>query len=60
MEQSNYWRSKAFYIHAEKFEDLCKQMNEFAKDKFVVAWQIFTSTDFKELHCVVTYKEKSQ
>jgi len=56
MERTNYWRSKAFYIFADSFIELCKKMNEFAKDKFVIAWQIFTSADFKELHCVVTYK----
>jgi len=60
MEQSNYWRSKAFYIHAEKFADLCKQMNDFAKDKFVIAWQVFTNAGFKRIDCIVTYKEKEQ
>jgi len=56
METGNYWRSKAFYIYAETFADLCKQMNEFAKDKFVIAWQIFTDASFTKLHCIVTYK----
>jgi len=58
MEQSNYWRSKAFYIYADSFIELCKKMNEFAKDKFVIAWQIFTDASFTKLHCIVTYKEK--
>ena len=56
MTEGNYWRSKAFYIFADSFIELCKQMNEFAKDKFVVAWQIFTDASFAKLHCIVTYK----
>ena len=60
MEQTNYWRSKAFYIKADSFDELCSKLNEFAKDKFVIAWQIFTEVNFKVLHCVVTYKEKEQ
>ena len=60
MEASNFWRSKAFYIQAFSFKELCEKLNDFAKDKFVVAWQIFTKADFSNLHCIVTYKEKEQ
>ena len=60
MEQSNFWRSKAFYIKAVSFDELCSKLNDFAKDKFVIAWQIFMGTPDKLLHCVVTYKEKEQ
>lgn len=56
MTEGNYWRSKAFYIHADNFEDLCQKLTEFAKDKFVIAWQIFTTAKLDDLHAVVTYK----
>lgn len=56
MSETNFWRSKAFYIFADSFIELCKQMNEFAKDKFVVAWQIFANASFDKLYCIVTYK----
>lgn len=60
MSEQNYWRSKAFYIFADSFIELCKKMNDFAKDKFVIAWQIFTNAEFTKLHAVVTYKEQEQ
>ena len=56
MSEGNFWRSKAFYIYADNFAELCEKLNDFAKDKFVIAWQIFTTADMKNLHCVVTYK----
>jgi len=56
MESNSHWRSKAFYIFADSFIELCKQMNDFAKDKFVIAWQIFTDASFTKLNCIVTYK----
>ena len=56
METKKYYRSHAFYISASNFKELCEKLTEFAKDKFVIAWQIFTKADLKELHCVVTWK----
>lgn len=56
MEDNKFWRSKAKAFYADTFDNLCQQLNEFAKDKFVIAWQIYTNASFTELHCIVTYK----
>ena len=60
MEDNKFWRSKAFYIEAENLKELCNKLTEFAKDKFVVAWQVFTNQALSPVHAIVTYKEQSQ
>ena len=57
METNQHWRSKAHYIKADTFEELCTKLSDYAKDKFVVAWQIFTNPQLTNLHCIVTWKE---
>lgn len=58
MSDQEFWRSRAHYIKADSFEELCQKLNDFAKDKWVIAWQIYTDAAFKNLHAVVTYKWK--
>ena len=58
MSEQEFWRSKAFYIEADSFKDLCEKLNDFAKDKWVVAWQIYADASFTKLHAIVTYKWK--
>jgi len=58
METEKHWRSKAHYVKAENFKELCDKFTEFSKDKFVVAWQIFTNASMTPINAVVTYKEQ--
>ena len=56
MENEKHWRSKAQYVEAYNFKELCDKLTEFAKDKFVIAWQVFTNGNLCPLHAIVTYK----
>lgn len=60
METEKHWRSKAHYLEANTFKELCEKLTDFAKDRFVVAWQIFTKADLTPCVAIVCYKELEQ
>ena len=60
METDKHWRSIAHYVEASTLKELCDKLTEFAKSRFVVAWQIFLREESMQAQAVITYKELEQ
>ena len=57
-QKKKFWRNRVHVISSESLEKLRDELNDFYKDKFVVATQVFPLDwkGFKEWHAIVYYK----
>ena len=56
VEEIKRWRSKCTFLNGNSCELLAARLTEFAKDKFVIAWQIFSPNEGTLWGAFVTYK----
>lgn len=57
-EEKKFWRSHCEAIVEGNVHNLAEKLTEFAKDKFVVAWQIYPVSEEKNWVAFVTWKKQ--
>ena len=59
-EETRHWRSRCVAIKADDPATLANDLTVFAKDKWVIAWQIFPFEAVQHWVAFVTYKVQDE